>query len=165
MTDKTTRCDSLGAYTRHEPTDAEAQAYLAAFSEDLPPDTAWTPDTIARVKRGLSAARWAQEPTYADAYESHIEWMRHSPLVVKAGVIRCSCGVPGHWGTYEGHNQHALWHALSAAGAQATLEQLVRELHATDADGNCGHCTRGRVYPVPAPCETVCALAGGGEGR
>lgn len=40
-----------------EPTDAEAQAYLAAFSADLPADTEWTPDTIARVKRGLRAAR------------------------------------------------------------------------------------------------------------
>ena len=46
-----------------EPTDAgrrvtyiEVEAYLAAFSEDLPPDTEWTPDTIARVRRGLTAA-------------------------------------------------------------------------------------------------------------
>lgn len=44
-----------------EPTDAEAQAYLAAFSEDLPPDTTWTPDTIDRVKRGLRAARRDEE--------------------------------------------------------------------------------------------------------
>ena len=36
-------------------------------------------------------------------------------------------------------------------------------LHAPDTDGNCAHCTRGRVYPVPAPCETVRALARGGE--
>ena len=43
--------------------------------------------------------------------------------------------------------------------------QAIVALHAADADGNCAHCTRGRVYPVPAPCETVRALAGGGEGR
>lgn len=43
--------------------------------------------------------------------------------------------------------------------------QAIVALHAADVDGNCGHCTRGRVYPVPAPCETVRALAGGGEGR
>lgn len=46
-----------------EPTDAEAIAYLAAFVEDLPPgeDADWTPDTIARVKRGLRAARRDEE--------------------------------------------------------------------------------------------------------
>ena len=51
--------------------------------------------------------------------------------------------------------------------AQSWRDQhhALTSLHAADADGNCGHCTRGRVYPVPAPCETVRALAGGGEGR
>ena len=49
--------------TEQEPTDAEAQAYLAAFVEDLPPGVGvyWTPDTIARVKRGLCAARRDKE--------------------------------------------------------------------------------------------------------
>ena len=37
-------------------------------------------------------------------------------------------------------------------------ERAVRELHATDPDGNCAHCTRGRIYPIPAPCDTVAAL-------
>lgn len=61
--------------------------------------------------------------------------------------------------------------ALSAAHAarrdvtSTTPEQRIRDVHAIDADGTCGHCTRGRVYPVPAPCETLRALAGGGEGR
>ena len=46
-----------------EPTDAEAIAYLAAFVEDLPPGAGddWTPDTIARVKRGLRATRRDEE--------------------------------------------------------------------------------------------------------
>ncbi|MGO2362175.1 MAG: hypothetical protein ACTH6N_13735 [Brachybacterium tyrofermentans] len=41
----------------------------------------------------------------------------------------------------------------------------VHELHQPDADGNCGHCTRGRLHPVPAPCDTATALAEGGELR
>jgi hypothetical protein len=61
--------------------------------------------------------------------------------------------------------------ALSAArraqtgNAPPALVQRISDLHTTDPDGNCGHCTRGRVYAVPAPCETVRALAGGGGGR
>lgn len=51
---------------------------------------------------------------------------------------------------------------LDAANA-ATAR--VHELHTADGDGNCGHCTRGRVYPVPAPCDTAAALAEGGDPR
>lgn len=39
----------------------------------------------------------------------------------------------------------------------------VHELHQPDAGGNCGHCTRGRLYPIPAPCDTATALAVGGD--
>ena len=53
--------ESYSLWAAQDPTDAEAQAYLAAFSADLPPDTVWTPDTIARVKRGLRAARRYEE--------------------------------------------------------------------------------------------------------
>ncbi|MGO2819460.1 MAG: hypothetical protein ACTIA5_01575 [Brachybacterium tyrofermentans] len=45
----------------------------------------------------------------------------------------------------------------------STRLHAVHELHQLDADGNCGHCTRGRLYPVPAPCDTVAALAEGGD--
>lgn len=58
-----TEC-SCGHWSHTEsPTDAEAVAYLAAFIEDLPPgeDAEWTPDTIARVKRGLRATRRDEE--------------------------------------------------------------------------------------------------------
>lgn len=41
--------------------------------------------------------------------------------------------------------------------------QAVRKLHTADADGNCSHCTRGRLYPVPAPCDSAAALAEGGD--
>lgn len=40
----------------------------------------------------------------------------------------------------------------------------VHELHKPDADENCAHCTRGRLYPTPAPCDTAAALAEGGDG-
>lgn len=40
-----------------EVTDKEALAYLDAFCEELPDAFEWTPDTVTRVKRGLSAAR------------------------------------------------------------------------------------------------------------
>ena len=43
-----------------EPTDKEALAYLDAFCEELPDAFEWTPDTVTRVKRGLSAARAAR---------------------------------------------------------------------------------------------------------
>ena len=45
--------------------DEEAIAYLAAFVEDLSPGEGddWTPDTMARVKRGLRAARRARGGT------------------------------------------------------------------------------------------------------
>lgn len=45
----------------------------------------------------------------------------------------------------------------------STRLHAVHELHQPDTDGNCGHCTRGRLYPVPAPCATVAALAVGGD--
>lgn len=55
--------ESYNHWATQEPTDAEAIAYLNAFVEDLPPGAGddWTPDTIARVKRGLRAARRDEE--------------------------------------------------------------------------------------------------------
>lgn len=41
-------------------TQMEALAYLDASCEELPDAFEWTPDTIARVRRGLSAARAAR---------------------------------------------------------------------------------------------------------
>lgn len=122
---------------------------------------------------GWEAARThlaVQEPTEDDASAAYIEWDRHVAYGER-GALRCHCGAPGVWGTTAAHEQHALWHALRAARAarrddtSTTPEQRIRTLHAPDADRNCGQCTRGRVYPVPAPCETVRALARGGEGR
>lgn len=55
------------------------------------------------------------------------------------------------------------WEA-NAEQAESALER-VRALHTTDAEGHCTHCTRGRVYPVPAPCATAASLAGGGDER
>lgn len=53
-----------------------------------------------------------------------------------------------------------------AARAEAALQRL-RDLHLANTDGDCATCTRGRVYPIPAPCPTVeaAALAEGGEER
>ncbi|GLI30378.1 MULTISPECIES: hypothetical protein [Brachybacterium] len=142
-----------------EPTDAEVQAYLAAFSADLPPDTEWTPDTIERVKRGLSAARRGtarggamnpEDPHLRNlvagaVMDAHGEWV---PLSLRYRIA-----------------EKVLEALAPLVGEEVRAAQRVRDVHAIDADGNCGHCTRGRVYPVPAPCETVRALAGGGEGR
>lgn len=142
-----------------EPTDAEVQAYLAAFSADLPPDTEWTPDTIERVKRGLSAARRGtarggamnpEDPHLRNlvagaVMDAHGEWV---PLSLRYRIA-----------------EKVLEALAPLVGEEVRAAQRVRDVHAIDADGNCGHCTRGRVYPVPAPCETVRALAGGGEER
>lgn len=48
--------------------------------------------------------------------------------------------------------------ALHAEGWRDAAAR-VRQIHTADAEGNCAHCTRGRLYPVPAPCGTVAALA------
>ena len=48
-----------------------------------------------------------------------------------------------------------------AAWARTHLAASVTALHAADADGNCTNCTRGRLYPIPAPCDTVRAIEGG----
>lgn len=53
--------------------------------------------------------------------------------------------------------------ALDANLAAETAITRVRELHTADADGVCPHCTRGRLYPVPAPCDSAAALAEGGD--
>lgn len=53
---------------------------------------------------------------------------------------------------------------LDERDAALTALAAVRELHADDGTGFCAHCTRGRVYPVPAPCATA-ALAEGGDPR
>lgn len=42
-----------------------------------------------------------------------------------------------------------------AEKAEKVLQQI-RELHTADpGTGDCIYCTRGRIYPVPAPCATV----------
>lgn len=50
-----------------------------------------------------------------------------------------------------------------AEQAEARIE-AVRKLH-SEAYGFCVTCTRGRVYHVPAPCDTAAALAEGGDDR
>ena len=68
-------------------------------------------------------AEWArdrlttQEPSEDDAYAAHLERRRHRLSYVKPGVIRCSCGAPGYWGSAAGQEQHAMWHALRAGRA------------------------------------------------
>lgn len=48
--------------------------------------------------------------------------------------------------------------------AHATIE-TIKQLHPDDGSGFCAHCTRGRVYMVPAPCATAAALAEGVDNR
>lgn len=149
---------------------AEAKRYWLDTLQD---------ETAGIGELGQHMAEWArerlttQEPTGPEVEAAVLEWEHHQPYK-RFRMWWCRCGAPGKWGSLEAHLQHALWHVLSAVrrarheGSPArtgSLEHRVRILHAPDADGNCGHCTRGRVYPVPAPCETVRALAGGGEGR
>lgn len=76
---------------------------------------------MPRYDLAVHMAEWArsylaaQEPTEDDAHAAWEEWNRHLARLVKPGVIRCYCGAPGFWGNSQGHGQHALWHALSAA--------------------------------------------------
>lgn len=42
-----------------------------------------------------------------------------------------------------------------------SLKQRICELHTSDQDGYCIHCSRGRIYPIPAPCATVRLLEDG----
>lgn len=85
---------------------------------------------------------------------------------ILTGVANALNGPPPPLTTWSHHDL-----AEKAAALDAHLEQThaalarVRELHPTT--GDCNTCTRGRLYPVPAPCPTAeaAALAEGGAQR
>lgn len=124
-------------------------------------------ETVGIGDLGQHMAEWAR---------THLEQQEPTDTEVEAAANAIIALVPGETEeTADMDDIDDAWdHARAALSAARTVRRddtsttpahRIRTLHAPDADGNCGHCTRGRVYPVSAPCETVCALAGGGEAR
>lgn len=103
--------------------------------------------------------------TSAEQAEKLPDWTVATPPD-KGGepMWKCECG---YWET-DGHDRRNAdmigWTALVAVESGDAAEAVARvfALHAPDEHGDCPECTRGRIYPVPAPCATAVALAGDG---